>query len=149
MAAKSKDEEREVVSIKSDQSDIPPEMAEALKAVPEPQRKEIREMLSISYSMMLKTSPEAEVAKKIKPEHITAMPDAQSKGMEYTYKENTHKMLFSVAILLIIVIAVLFVILLLRDSHSEEMSTIVNLLIGAALGFGGGYGMRAGKGNSG
>lgn len=149
MAAKSKDEERELASIKSDQSDIPPEMAEALKAVPEPQRKEIREMLSISYSMMLKTSPEAEVAKKIKPEHITAMLDAQNKGMEYTYKENTHKMLFSGAILLIIVVAVLIVILLLRDSHSEEMSTIVNLLIGAALGFSGGYGIRAGKGDSG
>ena len=75
------------------------------------------------------------------------MLNAQEKGMDYTYKENQHRMIFFVVILIIVVIAVIAIIALLKDNHSEAMTRILTALISAALGAAGGYGIGVKKRN--
>lgn len=102
-------------------------------------------MMTAGFSMISRTSPEGEIAKKITPDHITSMLNAQEKGMEYTYKENKNRMVFYAIILTIIIIAVIVIIVLLKDNNSEAMTQILTALISAALGAAGGYGYGVNK----
>ncbi len=125
----------------SEHDGLPEEMAEVLNKLPEPQRKEMTRMMTAGFSMISRTSPEGEIAKKITPEHISSMLNAQEKGLDYTYKENQHRMVFFTIVLLIVIGAIIAIIFLLRDNNSEVMTQILNALISAALGAAGGYGI--------
>lgn len=129
------------IATASEHDGIPEEMAEVLSELPEPQRKEMTRMMTAQFSMISRTSPEGEIAKKITSEHISSMLDAQKKGLDYTYKENQHRMVFFTIILLIVIGAIIAIIVLLRDSNSEAMTQILTALISAALGAAGGYGI--------
>lgn len=133
-----------ILPVEDDHDSIPPEVAEVLNDLPEPQRKEMSRMFTASFGMISRISPEGEIAKKITPDHISSMLNAQEKGMDYTYKENQHRMIFFVVILIIVVIAI---IALLKDNHSEAMTQILTALISAALGAAGGYGIGVKKRN--
>jgi len=131
--------------IEAEHDDIPAEMAEVLNELSEPQRKEVTRIMSAGFSMISRTSPEGEIAKKITPDHISAMLNAQEKGMDYTFKENQNKMVFFVIILVIVVGAVITIIALLKDSNPDAMEQILIALISAALGAAGGYGIGVKK----
>lgn len=130
-----------------DYESIPPEMAEVLNGLPEPQREEMSRMITTSFGMIGRVSPEIEIAKKITPDHISSMLNAQEKGLDYTYKDNQHKMIFFVVILVVVLIAIIAIIALLKDNNSEAMTRILTALISAALGAAGGYGIGAKKRN--
>lgn len=132
-----------VVSTTPEQEGIPPEIAEVLNELPDPQRKEVTRMMA-SISMISRSSPEGEIAKKITQSHISIMLEAQEKGMEYTYKDNQHQKIFFVAVLLIVILAVIAIIILLKE-NPEVMMQILTALISAALGAAGGYGIGAKK----
>lgn len=136
-----------ILPVEDDHDSIPPEIAEVLKDLPEPQRKEMSRVFTASFGMISRISPEGEIAKKITSDHISSMLNAQEKGMDYTYKENQHRMIFFVVILIIVVIAVIAIIALLKDNHSEAMTRILTALISAALGAAGGYGIGVKKRN--
>lgn len=131
-------------SAENSDDDIAPEIEEILNDLPAPKRKEIRQVVS-TVSMYGRFSPENSVAKKITEEHITRMLDTQEKGMEYTYKENQHKMIVGVVILALSLIAVIVIIAMLKDNNSEAMTQILTALISATLGFAGGYGLGTNK----
>lgn len=141
------EQSKAVLPVEDDHDSIPPEMAEVLNELPEPQRKEMSRMITASFGMISRTSPEGEIAKKITSDHISSMLSAQEKGMDYTYKENQHRMIFFVIILVIVTIAIIAIIALLKDDHSEAMTQILTALISAALGAAGGYGIGAKKRN--
>lgn len=134
------------VSTTPEQENIPPEIAEVLSELPDPQRKEVTRMMMASFSMISRSSPEGEIAKKITPDHISSMLAAQQKGMDYTYKENQCQKIFFVVILLIVICAVIAIIVLLKD-NPEVMMQILTALISAALGAAGGYGVGSKKRN--
>lgn len=136
---------KEIVTATPEHDSIPPEMAEVLRELPEPQRKEVTRIMTAGFSMISRTSPEGEIAKKVTSEHISTMLESQQKGMDYTYKENQHRMIFFVIVLLICVIAVVAIIALLKDNNSEAMTQILTALISAALGAAGGYGIGTRK----
>ena len=135
------------IATASDHDGIPAEVAEVLSELPEPQRKEVTRMMTAGFSMVSRTSPEGEIAKKITPEHISSMLNTQEKSMDYAYKENQHRMVFFAVILLIIIAAIIVIIVLLRDNNSEAMTQILTALISAALGAAGGYGIGVKKRN--
>lgn len=142
-----KDQESEMVknvaSTAPKQEGLPPEIVEVLNELPDPQRKEVTRMIA-SFSMISRSSPEGEIAKKITPDHISTMLEAQQKGMDYTYKDRQHQKIFFVAILLIVIVAVIVIIMLLKD-NPEAMMQILTALISATLGAAGGYGIGAKK----
>lgn len=147
MAAKGQKPEssKDIVAAAREHDELPPEMAEVLREIPEPQREEVTRIMTAGFGMISRISPEAEIAKKIKPEHISAMLDSQQKGMDYTYRENQHRMIFFVVVLLIIVVGVVIIIALLRENNTEAMTQILTALISAALGALGGYGLGTRK----
>lgn len=123
MAAKAQKSEptKDVVAVNPEHDNIPPEMAEVLSELPEPQRKEVTRIMTAGFSMISRTSPEGEIAKKVTSEHISLMLSAQEKGMQYTYKENQHRMIFFAVILFIVVVAIIAIIALLKDNNPEAM----------------------------
>lgn len=147
MAGKSQKGEisQNVVPETPEHETIPPEMAEVLSELPEAQRKEVTRIMTMGFSMISRSSPEGEIAKKITPEHISTMLATQQKGLDYTYKENRFGKIISVVILLIIISTVIVIIILLRDKDPETMSQILTVLISAALGGVGGYGIGVKK----
>ena len=69
----------EVSQTENDQDDdLPSEMTEVLNGLPETQRREVTRMMSAGFSMISRTSPEGEIAKKITAEHITSMLETQN-----------------------------------------------------------------------
>lgn len=132
---------KSIMPVEDDHDSIPPEMAEVLNDLPEPQRKEMSRMITASFGMISRTSPEGEIAKKITPDHISSMLNAQEKSMDYAYRENQHRMIFFVVILAIVITAIIVIIILLKDNNSEAMTQILTALISAALGAAGGYGI--------
>lgn len=134
-------QDKPVLPVEDDSNSIPPEITEVLSELPEQQRKEVRRMYMAAFSMINRSSPEGDIAKKITSEHISSMLNAQEKGMDYAYKENQHRLIFFVVVLVVIVVAVVTIIALLKDSHPESMSQILTALISAALGAAGGYGI--------
>lgn len=136
---------KDIVAANIEHNDIPPEMVEILSDLPETKRKEATRIMTAGFSMISRTSPEGEIAKKITPDHISAMLSAQEKGMEYTYRENQHKMIFFAVILAIVVVAIIGIIALLKDNNPEAMTQILTALISAALGAAGGYGIGVKK----
>ena len=147
MAGKVQKEEisQNVASETPEHETIPPEMAEVLSTLPEAQRKEVTRIMTMGFSMISRSSPEGEIAKKITPEHISTMLTTQQKGLDYTYKESRFEKIIFVVILLIIISAVIAIIILLRDKDPETMSQILTVLISAALGAVGGYGIGVKK----
>ncbi len=135
------------LSDENEHDSIPPEMAEVLDELPPEQRKEVSRMMMASFGMIDRISPEGEIAKKITPDHITAMLSAQEKNMDYSYRENQHRMVFFVITLVIVLAAIITIIVLLKDGHPEAMTQILTALISAALGAAGGYGIGIKKRN--
>lgn len=134
-----------VVPADTEHDGIPQEVAEVLSDLPEPKRKEVTRIMMAGFSMISRTSPEGEIAKKITPDHISSMLNAQEKGMDYTYKENQHRMIFLVVILFLVLAAIILVIYLLKDNNAEAMTQILTALISATLGAAGGYGIGSRK----
>lgn len=129
-----------------EKSDLPGEVQEMISGLPGEDQEQMTRMMTACFAMVSKSSPEAELAKKIEPEHISAMLAAQEKGMEYNYKEEKNKKIFFVVVLLIVVVAVIGIICLLKE-NPETMEKILIGLISGALGAAGGYGVGTKKRN--
>lgn len=125
-------------------AEIPEEFAEVLEGVPEPKRKAIEKIMISQYSMISRFSPEVELSKKVTSEHITTMLNSQEKAMEYSYKENQHKMVFGGIILAVVLSAVFGFIALLKE-NPELLEKVLIGVFSLAAGLFGGYGIGTRK----
>ena len=131
----------------TNKTELPEEFAQVLGEVPAEQREKISQLMFSSFSMINRVSPEMELTRKITGDHITSMMENESKAMDYSYRNDQHKMVFQVVVLLVVILAVIAIILLLKDSNPELMAQILIALISATLGAAGGYGVGRNRGN--
>ena len=124
------------------ESDDMPNVEEALKCVPDGAREVIERFMAVQQIRYSETSADMEIASKITPEHITEILSGSRENMQRGYKEKNSKRWFAFAILLVAVVALILVIVLLKN-QPEVMEGIVKsltaLVAGALGGFGAGY----------
>ena len=123
---------------------LPEEISQVLEGVPPAQREVIERFMISQVSMISRISPEIEVSKKITAEHITTMLNTQDKAMERTFRDNTQKRWYSIA-LVVLSCAVLIALVVLLKDIPETMEKIITIVLSGLLGGAGGYGLGVNK----
>lgn len=100
-------------------------------------------MLNMSASNHL----ENPIVKKITEEHISSFLDASKQNMELEYKDKKQNKVFVGSIILAVMIFIIVLIILLKDSP-ELMEKIICIFVGLITGVIGGYGFGKNKGDS-
>ena len=91
------------------------------------------------HEIISQISPEASIANKITPEHITILLENQKHSTSEQIKYKKHRNWFSLIVIVIAIAAVFGIILLLRDTP-EVMERIIISIVSLAIGAFGGYG---------
>lgn len=120
--------------------ELPDEVAEALKDVPEAQKRTIEEHMISFMQMRSVSSPETEAMKKITSEHITSYMDIMHEDMRKGYEEKKHNKIF-VTIALVLVMIFIIVIIILLKSTPDIMEKVIYTAGGFITGIIGGYGL--------
>lgn len=127
------------------ESMIPEEISEVLKDVPHEAREVLRQFMVVQSSMVSRVSPEAEVTKKVTGDHITQMLQTNDKAMEHTFKDLNHKRFFTFGSGVLGLIALIAIIMLLRDDP-DLMEKVLTIVFSGGLGVAGGFGIGYVKG---
>lgn len=116
------------------------ELEDVLESVP-PEHRKVIERIMISSSMQMRSvaSPEANVMKKLTPEHISKYLDGAELEMKNSYAEKFHKKVFSFLSMTIAMVFFIVIIILLKDSP-VVMEKIIYTVGGVIAGAFGGYG---------
>ena len=119
---------------------IPPDVEQALNHMEPQHREAVMSIITMQKSVIART-PEGEIARKITPDHITKMLENEAKSMDYQHDDVKREKRTNLLYVVIAVVAVLAIIVLLRDNNPELMSDIIKLLTSFILGGFGGYGL--------
>lgn len=121
--------------------ELPDEVAEALKDIPEAQKRTIEEhMFSFMQMRSSVSSPETEVMKKLTSEHLTTYMDIMREDMHKGYEEKKHNRIISVIVLTLIMVFIIAVIIILK-SNPDVMEKVIYAAGGLIAGSIGGYGL--------
>ena len=132
------DEEKNEL-IKEDESPIPAEVAQVLDTLPVEQRTTIVRFFSQAV-LFNRSSPEAEIAKKISSEHITQLLDQDKQAMEYEYKDSQSRRKYQIISISVVCVVVIALVLILKDSPDTLEKVLIGLG-GVIAGAAGGYGI--------
>ena len=113
-------------------------ISEILDSVP-PEQKPLFQVMMASLRMVVRGGPETETAKQLTPEHISQYLSGAREAMQKDYQNKREGRIFALLVLLIIVIALGFVILVLKDTP-DVMEKIIIAAGGFIAGIAGGYG---------
>lgn len=119
--------------------EMPEEFSEALESMPPEARKYVEQVMISSVQMGGILRPENAISKKITESHITEFLDGSKLQMKEEYKEKHERKIFSGIILCVILIFIIGVIVLLKDTP-EIMEKVLYTLTGLLAGALGGYG---------
>lgn len=126
-------------------SEDPAEFVDVLQSAPPEEQVKILRQVSMGI-VSSRTSPEAELFKKITPEHISKSLDTEEKTMVNSYKERRETKIF-VGVLVIIVLAVFLVIIAMLRTNPDIMEKVLYTFGGLAAGLLGGYGIGKNRNN--
>jgi len=115
------------------------DIAEVLESVP-PEQKPLFQVMMASLRMVVRGGPENETARQLTPEHITQYIDGAREAMQKDYQNKREGRIYSLLVLLIAVIALGFIVVVLKDSP-EVMEKIIFAAGGLIAGFAGGFGI--------
>lgn len=115
------------------------ELEEVLDSVPPEHRKMIEKMMISSVQMRSVSSPEAEVMKKLTPEHISRYLEGAEQEMKNSYAEKFHKKVFTFLSMIIAMVFIIVIIILLKETP-DIMEKIIYTAGGVVIGAFGGYG---------
>jgi len=94
--------------------------------------------------MLTSISPDHEVAKKVTPEHIGKMIDANAREMENSYKDKGQRRVFSL-LYYVGAIATLLVVIILLKEEPDVMTEVLKIGLPAIATGLGGYGFGRSK----
>ena len=118
---------------------LPAELTEVLQSVDPDARKKIEYFMHSQISLVSRISPEAQIMKKVTPEHITTMLQTQENAMQNTFKENREKRISGLIAGALLAGFLIFVIVFLKDNPTL-MEKIIIAAGGLVAGAAGGYG---------
>lgn len=110
-----------------------------LEQIPENERPVARRMLAASMSISSVVSPQAELMKKVTPENISELLEAEKEETRLAYKDSTNTKIVTLISIGIVAIFAIIVIALLKDQPDilkEILIPAVTLIAGAIGGYG-------------
>ena len=119
--------------------DIPKEFHEILDEVPEEARHEVKKMIGMSMQMGGVISPQLELMKKMTPEHVTKFLEGQQEASNNQFKEKRDNKIFMGTILFVVLVFVVVLVILLKNSP-DILEKVLYSLGGLVAGLLGGYG---------
>ncbi|MGN0606968.1 MAG: hypothetical protein ACI4JM_10640 [Oscillospiraceae bacterium] len=122
------------------------EIDELLNHLPEHEKKMIMKTSMSMLNMSASNHLENPITKKITEEHISSFLDASKQNMELDYKEKKQNKIFVGLIILAVMIFIVVLILLLKNTP-ELMEKIIYTFVGLITGIIGGYGVGKNKGD--
>lgn len=135
------EEERKELSQYSAE-ELPPEVEQIIDEMPEEHQAQARQMFSVHTAMMMRTSPQAEMMKKLSPETLDKMIENEGKAAEMEFKDRKSARWTTTILVLIGAIFLLVLVYFLKedtDVLKEIVVPFVTLLAGALGGYGFGY----------
>lgn len=116
----------------------PEEFEKFVESAPEGIRHELKQM-SMFMQMSGRVSPEAELMKKLQPEHVTEFLAGQREASQNQFKESRERKIFLAFILVIILVFIIVLVVILKDKASL-LEKVLYTLGGLITGLIGGYG---------
>lgn len=123
------------------------DLDELLDNIPDQEKKMIMKTSMSMLNMSASNHLENPIVKKITEEHISSFLDASKQNMELEYKDKKQNNVFVGSIILAVMIFIIVLIILLKDSP-ELMEKIICIFVGLITGVIGGYGFGKNKGDS-
>lgn len=118
---------------------IPEELEKVVESAPEEMRHELKQMVGMYMQMGGRISPQAELMKKMQPEHVTEYLAGQREASQNQFKESRERKIFLAFVLMIILIFVVVLVVILKD-ESDLLEKVLYTLGGLITGLIGGYG---------
>ncbi len=116
----------------------PEEFEKFVESAPEGIRHELKQM-GMFMQMSGRVSPEAELMKKMQPEHVTAFLDGQREASQNQFKESRERKIFLAFILVMVLIFVVVLVIILKEKP-DLLEKVLYTLGGLLTGLIGGYG---------
>lgn len=135
------EEERNELS-QSPAEELPPEVEQIIGDMPEEHRAQVRQMFSVHTAMMTRTSPQAEMMKKISPETLDKMIENEARETAMEYRDRNSARWATIIMLVIGAAFLIAVVYFLREDPEilkEIVVPFVTLIAGALGGYGFGY----------
>ena len=122
-----------------EERELPPEMEEMIDFIPEEKREEARQMFGISMSRLTRTSPAAEMVKRMTPENFQQILQNEAEETKLAYRDKSETRKTAVMVIGVIVLFMIMALFVLKD-QPETLKEIVVPLLTFAAGALGGYG---------
>lgn len=133
-------------SSKTEENALEDEIDRVLEGVPQEARNKIREVFSMT-TVMQRTSPQAELMRKLTSENIHDFIQAQDASDERRFKDRRNNRGFLLAALFFGLVGIIVIIALLK-STPDLLEKIIPPIITLVAGAIGGYGVGFKKGSS-
>ena len=124
---------------------LPEDISQVLEGLPNEKRATIERTIVSQFAMISsRSSPELEISKKITSDHITKLLETQSKGMDYSFKDEKNKRWFYLGLIALVSAVVIALVVILKN-NPEVMEKVLIGLGSAIAGAAGGYGIKAAR----
>ena len=143
------DETTSKIGEDSDDNEVFPKEIEKIfdmQDLPKEEKHKVKRIMGMSMQMGGVISPQLELMRKMTPDHISEFLEGQREAARGQLKESRENKIFYAFIIVVVLLAMLALVVLLRD-NPDTMEKVIYAVGGFVAGIFGGYGFGKSKTN--